>query len=151
MWTLRSVAMATGIACKDKTFFYLKNIKDFTYSFAQLPHSNRKDLIGSRLWCITVSLSLSNLYPGSGMALDWINSWSLHPYFLWERHSKQFFLIFGSPGLEVIKCFSSSTQLSMKFILLINVKMPTTVGILTFISGINTRAERFKARTIFIF
>ena len=42
------------------------------------------------------------------------------------------------PGLEVIKHFSCSTQLSMKFIMLINVKMPTTVGILTFISRINT-------------
>ena len=41
-------------------------------------------------------------------------------------------------GLEVIKLFSSSTQLSMKFILLINVKMPPIVGILTFISMINT-------------
>ena len=40
-------------------------------------------------------------------------------------------------GPEVIKLFSCSTQLSMKFILLINVKMPTTVGILTFISRIN--------------
>ena len=40
-------------------------------------------------------------------------------------------------GPEVIKCFSFSTQLSMKFILLINVKMPTIVGILTFISRIN--------------
>ena len=35
------------------------------------------------------------------------------------------------------KTFSCSTQLSMKFILLINVKMPTTVCILTFISRIN--------------
>ena len=33
-----------------------------------------------------------------------------------------------------MKIFSCSTQMSMKFILLINVKMPTTVGILTFIS-----------------
>ena len=31
-----------------------------------------------------------------------------------------------------MKLFSFSTQLSMKFILLINVKMPTIVGILTF-------------------
>ena len=31
------------------------------------------------------------------------------------------------------KTFSCSTQLSLKFILLINVKMPTIVGILTFI------------------
>ena len=36
----------------------------------------------------------------------------------------------------VIKLFSCSTQLSTKFILLINVKMPTIVGILTFISMI---------------
>ena len=34
----------------------------------------------------------------------------------------------------------------MKFILLINVKMPTIVGILTFISMINTASERLKAR-----
>ena len=51
---------------------------------------------------------------------------------------------------EVIKLFSCSTQLSMKFILLINVKMPTIVGILTFISMINTASERFKARNFFI-
>ena len=37
--------------------------------------------------------------------------------------------------LEVIKLFSCSTQLSMEFFLLINVKMPTNVGILTFMSG----------------
>ena len=37
-------------------------------------------------------------------------------------------------------------QLSLKFFWLINVKMPTTVGILTFISRINTTSESFKAR-----
>ena len=40
---------------------------------------------------------------------------------------------------EVIKLFSYSSQLSTNFILLINVKMPTIVGILTFISMINTK------------
>ena len=40
-------------------------------------------------------------------------------------------------GPEVIKLFSCSTQLSMKFFLLINVKMPTIVGILTFVRGKN--------------
>ena len=54
-------------------------------------------------------------------------------------------------GPEVIKLFSYSTQLSTKFILLINVKMPTIVGILTFISMINTTSERLKARSFFIF
>ena len=42
------------------------------------------------------------------------------------------------PGPEVIKLFSCSTQLSMEFFLLINVKMPTIVGILTFMSGKNS-------------
>ena len=50
---------------------------------------------------------------------------------------------------EVIKLFPCSTQLSTKFILLINVKMPI-VGILTFISMINTKSERLKARNFFI-
>ena len=45
---------------------------------------------------------------------------------------------------------SCSTQLSTKFILLINVKMPTSVGILTFISMINTTSERLKASNFFI-
>ena len=42
------------------------------------------------------------------------------------------------PGPEVIKRFSCSTQLSMEFFLLINVKMPTVVGILTFMSRKNS-------------
>ena len=37
-----------------------------------------------------------------------------------------------------------------KFIMLINVKMPTIVGILTIISMINTTSERLKARNFFI-
>ena len=28
---------------------------------------------GSRLWCLTVSLLLSHLYPGSGVVLDCVN------------------------------------------------------------------------------
>ena len=53
-------------------------------------------------------------------------------------------------GPNVIKLIPCSTQLSTKFILLINVKMPTIVGILTFISRINTTSERLKARNFFI-
>ena len=48
-----------------------------------------------------------------------------------ERVSRQ------CQGPEVIKLFSCSTQLRLEFILLINVKMPTIVGILTFMSRIN--------------
>ena len=38
----------------------------------------------SRLWCLTVSLSLSLWYPGSGVVLDCIDSWSLHTYLLFS-------------------------------------------------------------------
>ena len=49
-----------------------------------------------------------------------------------------FLYFIRNPGPEVIKLFSSSTQLRMKFFLFINVKMPTIVGILTFMSGKNS-------------
>ena len=44
----------------------------------------------------------------------------------------------NASGPKVIKLFSCSTQLNMKFFMLINVKMPTIVGILTFMSGKNS-------------
>ena len=47
------------------------------------------------------------------------------------------------------KTFSCSTQLTMKFIMPINVKMPTTVCILTS-SMINTTSESLKARKVLI-
>ena len=40
--------------------------------------------LGSRLWFLTVSLLLSHWYPGSGVVLDCIDSWSLHPHLLWN-------------------------------------------------------------------
>ena len=48
------------------------------------------------------------------------------------------------PSPEVINLFSCSAPMSMKCIMLINVKMPTIVSILTFISIL-------KARKVFIF
>ena len=51
-----------------------------------------------------------------------------------------------SLGLHKNAC---STQLSMKFILHINVKMSTIVGILTFISIINTTSEKLKGRIVY--
>ena len=44
----------------------------------------------------------------------------------------------ASTGPEVIKLFPCSTQLNMIFFLLINLKMPTYVGILTFMSRKNS-------------
>ena len=48
-------------------------------------------------------------------------------------------LTYHSTGPEVIKLFSCLAQMRLKFILFINVKMPTIVGILTFISRMNYR------------
>ena len=73
---------------------------------------------------------------------------------------KQIIMI-TSPGPEGIKLFSCSTQLRLKFILLINVKMPTIVGIfniiptivgiLTFISRINYCLTEFMSEFSTVF
>ena len=72
-----------------------------------------------------------------------------------ENYTRGMFKNVGNRALGYKNLFSCSTQLSMKFVLLINVKMPTTahkfkmataVGILTFISRINTTHMSFKAR-----
>ena len=39
-------------------------------------------LLGSRLWCLIVTLSLSHWYPQSGVVLDCIHSWFL-PFFFY--------------------------------------------------------------------
>ena len=52
-------------------------------------------------------------------------------------------------GPEVFNFFSCPTYLSMKFILLIKVKMPTIVGILTFIRRINITSEGLKAIIVY--
>ena len=72
-----------------------------------------------------------------------------------EKKSLQLFSTFCDcntvkPGPKVIKLSPYSTQLSTKFILLIKVKMPTIVGILSFISMINTTSEGLKAKISFI-
>ena len=71
--------------------------------------------------------------------------------------------IFGQTGLNQ-QCSPSSDQalrlwnfllcsiqLGTRFILLKNVKVPIIFGILTFISGINSPSNSFKARKIFCF
>ena len=47
------------------------------------------------------------------------------------------------------KSLSWSNQLSMKFIMLINVKMPTIVGILTFMSMVNTISEFESKKSLY--
>ena len=65
-----------------------------------------------------------------------------------------FALLQLASGPEVIKPFSYSTQLSLNFFLLINVKMPATVGVLTFMSAKNNilgLSEPKKAELLDIF
>ena len=82
---------------------------------------------------------------------------SCHEQVVWRFFNLFWQKLFISPypGPKVIKLFSFSSQLSMKIIMkiimLINAKMPTIVGILTFKSMINTRSESLKARKVFIF
>ena len=71
---------------------------------------------------------------------------NIHSKFIRYLHKDSFSV---RAGPEVIKLFPCSTLLSTKFIQLMNVKMPTIVGILTF-SMINTTSERLKARSVFI-
>ena len=66
--------------------------------------------LGFRLWCPSVSLSLSDWYPGSGLVLDCIDSWSLQPYLLCNANSSYIaqwkILIFGiiiAYGVSMIK------------------------------------------------
>ena len=75
-----------GISFVDLLFFVLSCV---CYVFVRIclyvfcGHLLGKDWpLGSRLWCLTVSLSLSHWYPGSGVVLDCIDSWSLLPYLL---------------------------------------------------------------------
>ena len=52
---------------------------------------------------------------------------------------------------RLYQIFRAQLKLRVKFIMLINVKMPTIVGMLTFISMINTTSVSLKARNVFIF
>ena len=71
----------------------------------------RADLLALVLYCLTVNLSLSHWYPGSGVLFDCIVSQSLHSYLLCQkslRHalcSSILFLTINSV-VEMRKCFT---------------------------------------------
>ena len=46
----------------------------FVYMCIVVTCCERAERLGSRLWCLTVSLSLSHWYPGSGVVLNCIDS-----------------------------------------------------------------------------
>ena len=59
-------------------------------------------------------------------------------FYSWNELNPVTVIFTSHLGPEVIKLFSCSTRLSMKFFLPINVRMPTTVGILTFMNRKNS-------------
>ena len=72
--------------------------------------------LGSRLWCPTVTLSLSHWYPGLGVILDCIDSCSLHPYLL-------YFISAKAQDLTLITCKKGSLTLAMGKCLWFSVKI----------------------------
>ena len=56
--------------------------------------------LGSRLWCLIVTLSLSHWYPGSDVVLDCIDSWS-SPSFLLSLVSCLFVLLLYVPSQQL--------------------------------------------------
>ena len=58
-----------------------------------------------------VSLSLSHWYPGSGVVLDCIDSWSLHPYLLWLIFKWQMLLTRLFNGIHMLHTKLSFTIL----------------------------------------
>ena len=56
------------------------------------------------LWCLTVTLSLSHWYPGSGVVLDCIDSWCLHPYLLLVHLAWEF-------GFKNCVCFGQKQRM----------------------------------------
>ena len=67
--------------------------------------------LGSRLWSLIVSLSLSHWYPGSGVVLDCIDSWSLPSFLLnWLSGFWNFYVHFLS-GKYCLNAFQAAIVL----------------------------------------
>ena len=110
--------------------------------------------------CVLSSFATISLGKRGLDALLLLNTYILEIQLFWTAHHYQVNLdkVKNHVALSIgqfirprgYKTFSYSTQLNRKFIRLINVKMPTIVGILTLISMINTTYERLKARNFVI-
>ena len=72
--------------CNDLVVFKLwAGVRYLSFSIDTAPECIVWWPIGSRLWWITVTLSLSHWYPGSGVVLVCTYSRSLHYYLSWKR------------------------------------------------------------------
>ena len=71
--------------------------------------------LDSRLWCLIVKLSLSHLYPWSGVVLDCIDSWSL-PFFLLSSINKQQLSKYTCSGQRITWLKNLSIQVRLPLI-----------------------------------
>ena len=75
------------------------------------------------------------------------NDWWIHGH-----QPQEVYVVYGGkPGPEVIKLFSCSTQLSIKFFLFINVKMSTIVGILTIMNRKNSILDLSEPKKCWVY
>ena len=96
-----------------------------------------------------ISLLLNKISPLSGQLAKWdFRSCGILLFDSWLKYGQNIWTTTSGP--EVRKLFSCSTQLSMKFVLLINLKLPTTANsfLLYIAEHENFSANKFE---IFIF
>ena len=77
-----------GEECSLDFIFLLGEASPFGFlvgEFFQIDETRKGWPLGSRLWCLTVfHFPIRHWYPGSGVVLDSIDFWSLHPYLLFS-------------------------------------------------------------------
>ena len=129
---LDTLCRFSAIFCKGDDFC------NFLFAFLYIKpplkkvHSKRKEFapFGSKFfpfWVDQISIARQNNFDRVSSPESISIPLKIHnPINLWANSK--------APGPEVIKLFSCSTQLSTKISLLINMKMPTIVGIFIFIS-----------------
>ena len=94
------------------------------FSFAILPVPSDSSRAVVICWQKYVHIELNNSLEGLSLPK---NTFSYGGNNWWD-------ILFAFLGPEIIELFSYSSQLSMKFFLLLNVKMPIIVGILIFMN-----------------
>ena len=77
--------------------------------------------------------------PGGGPPAQWVKPWpqDYKPFFMLNSAEHEILMLIRIKNIKKYRFFSGSDKLGMLFFLLINVKMPTVVGILTFMSRKN--------------
>ena len=156
---LRNIKMSTIVNIFEHDKFMINSCSVVEHENAQLLSMRKNNRACSHFWASYDHQYSANycpadlidyLYISAHVVLNLLNSWAIEKIckalsgFYHFRNKFHNFVIActvrfrSKTRFRGFKPFSCSPHLSMKFILLINVKMPTNVGILTIISRINT-------------